>query len=270
MNDLPIQSLLPQLRQTLATCRQVILEAPTGAGKSTALPLALLDWPEIDGKILMLEPRRVAARAIAGFWRAKEDRRWGKRWGSGFAVIVRSAAIPDSRSSPRVLTRMIQQDPELKGVAMIIFDEIHERHLSTDLGLALALEVQASLRDDLHLLAMSATLEGLPLQTLMPDAKLLASEGRSYPVTIAYSAVSAQRRSGAGSGSGMAPWLEHMGRQLLALLDPQQACALGVSEAQQQGSILAFLPGQGKFSASSTICNPELQPMCAFVLSTAH
>ncbi|OIN16755.1 ATP-dependent helicase HrpB [Shewanella indica] len=247
MNDLPIQSLLPQLRQTLASCRQVILEAPTGAGKSTALPLALLDWPEIDGKILMLEPRRVAARAIAGFLARQRGQALGQE--VGFRVRGESQVSGNTRLeiiTEGVLTRMIQQDPELKGVAMIIFDEIHERHLSTDLGLALALEVQASLRDDLHLLAMSATLEGLPLHTLMPDAKLLASEGRSYPVTTAYSAALAQRRSGSGSGSGMAPWLEHMGRQLLALLDPQQASALGVSEAQQQGSILAFLPGQGE------------------------
>ncbi len=104
----------------------------------------------------------------------------------------------------------------------------------------------------------------------MPDAKLLASEGRSYPVTIAYSAALAQRRSGSGSGTGMVPWLEHMGRQLLALLDPQQACALGVSEAQQQARYSPSCRDRGKFSASSTICNPELQPMCAFVLSTAH
>ncbi|MGL5665076.1 MAG: DEAD/DEAH box helicase, partial [Shewanella sp.] len=149
MNNLPIHSLLPSLRDAFAKHAQVILEAPTGAGKSTALPLAMLDWPEISGRILMLEPRRVAARSVAQFIASCRQQAVGQE--VGYRVRGESKVSGETRLeivTEGILTRMIQQDPELTGIEMIIFDEIHERHLTTDLGLALALEVQSSLRDD--------------------------------------------------------------------------------------------------------------------------
>ncbi|KFZ37382.1 ATP-dependent helicase [Shewanella mangrovi] len=240
MEHLPIQVLLPAVRQALSTQRQLIIEAPTGAGKSTALPYAMLDWPEIDGRILLLEPRRVAARSIAHFLAKQRQQALGEQ--IGYRVRGESRVSANTRLeiiTEGVLTRMIQQDPTLDGVAMIIFDEIHERHLSTDLGLALALEVQQSLRDDLTIVAMSATLQGLPLAELMPLASKLVSEGRSFPVTIAYQAPKVQ-----ASPSAMPEWLLHMGRMITALLQVDTAQALGASAEQAAGSLLAFLPGK--------------------------
>lgn len=240
LDNLPIQALLPELRAQLSSQRQLIIEAPTGAGKSTALPFAMLDWPEIDGRILMLEPRRVAARSIAGFLAKQRQQALGDD--IGFRVRGESKVGRNTKLeiiTEGILTRMIQQDPTLDGVAMIIFDEIHERHLSTDLGLALALEVQESLREDLTLVAMSATLQGLPLEQLMPNASKLVSEGRSFPVTIAYQAAKTQTNA-----SYMPDWLSHMGRMISALMQPESAIALGASAEQAAGSLLAFLPGK--------------------------
>ena len=189
VTSLPIHSLLEPIRSAFNQANQVILEAPTGAGKSTALPLAMLDWDEIDGKILMLEPRRVAARNVAQFIARQRGCSLGAE--VGYRVRGESKVSGDTRLeivTEGVLTRMIQSDPELTGIALVIFDEIHERHLTTDLGLALALEIQASFREDLKLLAMSATLSGLPLSELMPDALTLSSEGRSFPVEQGYRA----------------------------------------------------------------------------------
>ncbi|MBO6228164.1 MAG: DEAD/DEAH box helicase, partial [Shewanella sp.] len=169
LNSLPIHSLLAPLRAAFSRHAQVILEAPTGAGKSTALPLAMLDWPEISGRILMLEPRRVAARSVAQYIAHCRQQKVGQE--VGYRVRGEAKVSANTRLeivTEGILTRMIQQDPELTGIGMIIFDEIHERHLTTDLGIALALEVQASLRDDLQILAMSATLSGLALGELMP------------------------------------------------------------------------------------------------------
>ncbi|MCE9685765.1 ATP-dependent helicase HrpB [Shewanella sp. AS16] len=232
MNQLPIHALLPAIREALAHHDQVILEAPTGAGKSTALPLAMLDWPEIAGRILMLEPRRVATRSVAQFIAERRGQCLGQE--VGFRIRGESRVGCQTRLeivTEGILTRMIQQDPELKGVGVIIFDEIHERHLTTDLGLALALEVQASLRDDLKILAMSATLSGLPLAELMPEAKSLSSEGRSFPVAVDYRPVKGQQA-----------WLEHMGRCVLELLGPDSP----VPAELAAGSLLAFLPGKAE------------------------
>ncbi|MGL5485439.1 MAG: ATP-dependent helicase HrpB, partial [Shewanella sp.] len=228
MNNLPIHSLLPSLRDAFATHAQVILEAPTGAGKSTALPLAMLDWAEISGRILMLEPRRVAARSVAQFIASCRQQAVGQE--VGFRVRGESKVSRDTRLeivTEGILTRMIQQDPELTGIDMIIFDEIHERHLTTDLGLALVLEVQSSLRDDLKILAMSATLSGLALSELMPNAALLKSEGRSFPVEIIYRAVAGQQH-----------WLDHLSRVVL-----DAATSEGDNGPQD---ILVFLPGKAE------------------------
>ncbi|MCL1035907.1 ATP-dependent helicase HrpB [Shewanella submarina] len=232
MNQLPIQQLFTPLRNAFSHANQVILQAPTGAGKSTALPLAMLDWPEINGRIIMLEPRRVAARSVAHFVAAQRGQNVGQE--VGYRVRGESRVSKQTRLevvTEGVLTRMIQQDPELDGIGLIIFDEIHERHLTTDLSLALALEVQASLRDDLRILAMSATLSGLPLETLMPDAPLLESEGRSFPVEVCYRAPKAQQ-----------DWIAHMGQELVSLL---QSLPQAVANNEHNG-VLAFLPGKGE------------------------
>ncbi|QYJ93130.1 ATP-dependent helicase HrpB [Shewanella spartinae] len=236
-NQVPIQTLLPEIQRTLAENTQLILQAPTGAGKSTALPLAMLDWPEIEGKILMLEPRRIAARSVAHFIAARRGEPVGQS--VGFRVRGESSVSAKTRLevvTEGVLTRMIQQDPELSGYGLIIFDEIHERHLTTDLGLALALEVQASFREDLKILAMSATLDGLPLQTLMPEAASLVSEGRSFPVSLSYRPSAAHQ-----------DWLLHMAKVIVE----------AVTE-HQEGSLLAFLPGQREIGRLQTLLSERL------------
>ena len=239
MNQLPIHDLLPALREALAHSQQLILQAPTGAGKSTALPLAMLNWSEIKGKILMLEPRRMAARNVAQFIAKQRGETIGQS--VGFKVRGESKVSAATRLevvTEGVLTRMIQQDPELTGYAVIIFDEIHERHLTTDLGLALALEVQTSFREDLSILAMSATLSGLPLQALMPTAVNLQSEGRSFPVSIEYSAPRSSQ-----------DWLDHMAQVIVEALNHQG-----------EGSLLAFLPGQGEINRLMQRLSARLDP----------
>ncbi|KIO36541.1 ATP-dependent helicase HrpB [Shewanella sp. cp20] len=235
-NAVPIQSLLGEIKQALADNAQLILQAPTGAGKSTALPLAMLDWPEIEGKILMLEPRRIAARSVAHFIAARRGEAVGQS--VGFRVRGESSVSAKTRLevvTEGVLTRMIQQDPELNGYGLVIFDEIHERHLTTDLGLALALEVQASFREDLKILAMSATLDGLPLKALMPEAASLVSEGRSFPVSLSYRPAAHQ------------DWLLHMAKVIVE--------AVG---EHQEGSLLAFLPGQREIARLQTLLSERL------------
>ncbi|MGS0727536.1 ATP-dependent helicase HrpB, partial [Shewanella sp. 0m-11] len=206
---------------------------------STALPLDMLDWPEISGKILMLEPRRVAARNVAQFIAKQRGGELGKE--VGYRVKGDSRVSANTRLeivTEGILTRMIQQDPELTGIDMVIFDEIHERHLTTDLGLALALEIQASFREDLKILAMSATLSGLPLAKLMPEAIMLNSEGRSFPVEHSYSSVPSQGH-----------WLDHMAKVIINSLNEHS-----------QGSLLAFLPGQGEINRLHTMLSARLDP----------
>jgi ATP-dependent helicase HrpB len=186
-DDFPIASLLPEVLATLATGTRLVLEAPPGAGKTTQVPLALLDaaWRD-DQRILMLEPRRVAARAAAEFM----ARQCGERVGETVGYRIRfesrvSAATRVEVVTEGILTRMIQDDPTLEGVAAIVFDEFHERHLAGDLGLALALDVQAQLRGDLRLLVMSATLDGERLARWL-DAPRLSAQGRAFPVQVAH------------------------------------------------------------------------------------
>ncbi|MCS6158641.1 ATP-dependent helicase HrpB [Shewanella baltica] len=235
LNSLPIHSLLAPLRAAFSRNAQVILEAPTGAGKSTALPLAMLDWPEISGRILMLEPRRVAARSVAHYIAHCRQQKVGQE--VGYRVRGEAKVSANTRLeivTEGILTRMIQQDPELTGIGMIIFDEIHERHLTTDLGLALALEVQASLRDDLKILAMSATLSGLALGELMPEAVTLHSEGRSFPVEVEYRPVPTQQY-----------WIDYLGR---CVLDLVSASSANVDKTASNNAVLVFLPGKGEIS----------------------
>jgi HrpA-like RNA helicase len=179
---LPIEAALPDLKRTLAAARSAVLEAPTGAGKTTMVPLALLGEPWAKGKkILMLEPRRVAARAAA----ARMADLLGEKVGETVGYRVRLDAKVSAKTRIEVvteglLTRRLQADPELKGVACVIFDEFHERSLNADLGLALTLETQAALNDDLKILVMSATLDGARVAKLV-DGPVVRSEGRLHP-----------------------------------------------------------------------------------------
>jgi ATP-dependent helicase HrpB len=221
--DLPVTSVLPQLLEALATGSNAVLVAPPGAGKTTLVPLALLPAEWLNGrKILLLEPRRLAARAAA--------RRMAQLLGEEPGGTVGYAMRMDSRVSERtrilvvtegILARMILDDPELPDIAAILFDEFHERSLDGDFGLALALDVQSGLRPDLRLLVMSATLDGARVASLLHDAPVIESEGRSFPIEIRY----AERPAGTPIEDAMAKAI----RQALA---------------DEAGSVLAFLPGQ--------------------------
>src|SRR5690554_5539658 len=179
--DLPIDSLLPELRATLAAHGQCALQAPPGAGKTTRVPLALLD--QVAGRIVMLEPRRLAARAAA----ERMAETLGEGVGQRVGYRIRGEAKTGHATrievvTEGILTRMLQSDPSLEGVGAVIFDEFHERSLNADLGLALVLEMRAALRPDLQLVVMSATLDAAPVAALMGDAPILTAEGRVFPV----------------------------------------------------------------------------------------
>jgi ATP-dependent helicase HrpB len=227
----PIADLLPALVRTLADHPRLVLEAPPGAGKTTQVPLALLDAPWLAGrKIVMLEPRRVAARAAAGFM-AKQ---LGEAVGGTVGYRIRfenkvSAKTRIEVVTEGILTRMLQDDPMLEDVGAILFDEFHERHLAGDLGLALALDVQAGLREDLRIVAMSATLDGERLAQFL-DAPRLSSAGRSFPVTVAHFPA---RRDEA---------MEHQVRR-----------AVEHALAAHPGDVLVFLPGQREIGKIQTL-----------------
>ena len=218
----PIDPLLAQIRASLAAHPRLVLEAPPGAGKTTQVPPALLDAPWLDGRrIVMLEPRRVAARAAANFM----ARQRGEAAGDTVGYRIRFENKVSARTrievvTEGILTRMIQDDPTLDGVGALLFDEFHERHLAADLGLALALDVQASLREDLRIVVMSATLDGERLAQFL-DAPRLSSAGRSYPVQIGYYPARREEK------------LEH-----------QLKRAIEHALATHPGDVLAFLPGQ--------------------------
>ena len=183
MSRLPIDHALPELRAALAARGLAVLQAPPGAGKTTRVPLDLLAAGLVTGRIVMLEPRRLAARAAA----ERMAETLGEKVGQTVGYRIRGEAKVSSATrievvTEGILTRMIQSDPELPGIGLLIFDEFHERSLNADLGLALALEIRGALREDLQLLVMSATLDAAPVAALMGDAPLITSEGRAYPV----------------------------------------------------------------------------------------
>ena len=232
----PIAPLLPQIDAALAAGTRLVLEAPPGAGKTTQVPLALLraDW--LAGRrIVMLEPRRVAARAAAGFM-AKQ---LGEAVGETVGYRIRFENKVSARTrievvTEGILTRMLQDDPMLESVGALLFDEFHERHLAGDLGLALALDVQAGLREDLRLVAMSATLDGERLAQFL-DAPRLSSAGRSFPVTIAHFPA---RRDEA---------LPHQVRR-----------AVEHALAAHPGDVLVFLPGQREIGQVQALLDAAL------------
>lgn len=229
--EFPITPLLPELLQTLDAHTRLVLEAPPGAGKTTQVPLALLDasWRG-DGRILMLEPRRVAARAAAGFMAAQLGEPVGETVGYRIRFESKvSAATRIEVVTEGILTRLIQDDPTLDGVAAVVFDEFHERHLSGDLGLALALDVQAQLRPELRLLLMSATLDGERLAAWL-DAPRLSSAGRSFPVQIDY-------------------FPARRGETAIAQLRRCVEQAL----AKHPGDVLVFLPGRREIAEAERV-----------------
>ncbi|MBO6808895.1 ATP-dependent helicase HrpB [Thalassospira sp.] len=228
---LPIDAVLPELVSALDLGTNAVLQAPPGAGKTTKVPLALLDcaWRG-DQKIIMLEPRRLAARASARRMAQLLGEAVGAR--VGYRVRFDSKISKDTRIevvTEGILVRMIQDDPELSGVAAVLFDEFHERSLDADLGLALALETQGALRDDLRLVVMSATLDGDPIARLMGDCPVITSEGRAYPVETKY----------------VAPKPDKWGN---TRIDVEMTGAIKTALREESGSILAFLPGQGEIT----------------------
>ncbi|WP_049622668.1 ATP-dependent helicase HrpB [Frateuria defendens] len=227
----PITPLLPEIRAALAAAPRMVLEAPPGAGKTTQVPLALLDAPWLAGqKIVMLEPRRIAARAAAQFMARQLGEEVGQRVGYRIRFESRvGAATRIEVVTEGILTRLIQDDPELEGIGAILFDEFHERHLAGDLGAALALDVQATLRPDLRLVVMSATLDGERIAQWL-DAPRLSSPGRSYPVRIEYPPARTQE----------AP--EH-----------QLARVVRQALAENAGDVLAFLPGRREIARAQAL-----------------
>ncbi|MEO5626732.1 MAG: ATP-dependent helicase HrpB [Dokdonella sp.] len=226
-SPLPVDAILPELRAALAAGTRLVLEAPPGAGKTTRVPPALLDAPWLGGrKILLLEPRRIAARAAAEFMAAQRGERVGETVGYRIRFETRvSAATRIEVVTEGILTRMIQDDPELAAIGAIIFDEFHERHLQGDLGAALALDVQTNLRPDLRLVIMSATLDGERIAQWF-EAAQLASKGRSFSVRIAHPPARANEAWPARD------WPFHLRR------------AIELALAENDGDVLVFLPGK--------------------------
>ncbi|MDM7932791.1 ATP-dependent helicase HrpB [Tabrizicola sp.] len=226
MDALPVTSVLPALGAALAARGVAVLQAPPGAGKTTLVPLDLLERGVAAGRILMLEPRRLAARAAAERMAETLGEQVGQRVGyriRGEAKV--SAATRIEVVTEGILTRMIQSDAELSGVGLVIFDEFHERSLNADLGLALCLEVRGALRPDLHLLVMSATLDAAPVAALMGDAPVITSEGQAFPVETR--------------------WLPRPPGARLRL-EAVVAGAVRQAVAETEGGILVFLPGEGE------------------------
>ncbi|WP_175485931.1 ATP-dependent helicase HrpB [Xenorhabdus japonica] len=222
--SLPIHDVVESVIAELQTSKQVLLHAPTGAGKSTGLPLMILHQAQLAGRIIMLEPRRIAARSVAERLAEQLNEPVGMTVGYRMRSETKvSASTRLEVVTEGILTRMLQQDPELSDVSLVILDEFHERSLQADLALALLLDVQEGLRDDLRILVMSATLDNQRLSSLLPDAPVIVSEGRSYPVMRSYHPLSPHQ-----------PFEQSVASVVLRLLQ------------QETGSLLLFLPGVGE------------------------
>jgi ATP-dependent helicase HrpB len=247
-SSLPVLAVLPALQAALGAEQPVIVQAPPGAGKSTALPLALLQSGTVAGRIIMLEPRRLAARNIARFLADQLGEEVGQR--VGYRVRGESRVSGATRLeivTEGILTRMLQADPELAGVGLLIFDEFHERSLHADLALALSIESRAALRPDLKLLVMSATLEGLDFSSLLPDAVLLRSEGRAHPIDHHYRPINRQQ-----------PLVPQCGAVVLEALN------------SETGSLLVFLPGAGEIERLAQWLNERLGDSPEVLVAPLH
>ena len=235
---LPIDGVLGQLRAALTRSRAVVLVAPPGAGKTTRVPLALLDEPwTAGGTIIVLEPRRLAARAAAERMAAMRGERVGDMVGLRVRLESRmSAATRIEVVTEGVFARRILDDPALEGVAAVLFDEFHERSLDGDAGLALALDVQGGLREDLRLLVMSATLDGTRVAAMMGNAPVIVSEGRAFPVETRY--------------VGRAPGVP---------IEDDVCAVVRRALREERGSILAFLPGQREIERTARTLAPVVE-----------
>ncbi|MDH2354715.1 ATP-dependent helicase HrpB [Bradyrhizobium sp. SSUT112] len=235
---LPIDAVLDDLSRTLEAHNAAVLVAPPGAGKTTRVPLALLDAPWAKGKkIIVLEPRRIAARASADRMakslgeRAGETVGYRVRFGSKISRATRIEVVTEG-----IFTRQILDDPELSGIAAVLFDEFHERSLDADMGLALARDAQQGLREDLRILVMSATLDGARVAKLLGEAPVVESEGRAFPVETHY-----------------------LGRKADAPVERQMADAIASALRADGGSVLAFLPGAAEIRRTQNFLGERVQ-----------
>ena len=231
MTALPIDPILPDLLAALARHGRAVLQAPPGAGKTTRVPLALLEENRIQGRILMLEPRRLAARAAA----ERMAETLGEKVGATVGYRVRGDAKVGKATrievvTEGILTRMVQDNPELPGIGAVIFDEFHERSLNADLGLALTWELRGALREDLVILVMSATLDAGPVAALLDQAPVITSQGRGHPIETRWRDRPAPAR---------------------ARLEDSIADLIRAALRETEGGILAFLPGEGEIRRTS-------------------
>jgi ATP-dependent helicase HrpB len=229
-HDLPVADVIPELERALNDKGVAVLVAPPGAGKTTLVPLRLLDAPwRGEGTIILLEPRRLAARAaarrMASLMGEEVGQTVGYRMRLDHKVSVKTRILVVTEG---VFARMALDDPELKGIACVLFDEFHERSLDADLGLALALDIRDGLRPDLRLMVMSATLDGARVATLMGGAPVIESKGRAYPVE-----------------------LQHVERRAQERLDESVARSILDALHDHDGSILVFLPGTGEIASTA-------------------
>jgi ATP-dependent helicase HrpB len=236
---LPIDAALPDLTAALGASTAAVLVAPPGAGKTTRVPLVLAreDWAQKARRILVLEPRRLAARAAA----ERMAQTLGERVGDTVGLRVRFGSKISSRTRIEIITegiftRLILDDPMLEGVSAVIFDEFHERSLDADLGLALARDVQQGLREDLRILVMSATIDGARIAALLGDAPVIASEGRAFPIETRY------------AGRDARP------------IEPQVADTILRAMRADAGSLLAFLPGAAEIRRAKTLLEGRTEP----------
>ncbi|MEM6495714.1 MAG: DEAD/DEAH box helicase, partial [Pseudomonadota bacterium] len=235
---LPIADVLDELSTTLSAASACVLIAPPGAGKTTVVPLALLSasWFQ-DLKILVVVPRRLAARTAA----ERMAELLGEAVGETVGVRARLASQigPATRIevvTEGVFTRIVIDDPELTGVGIVIFDEFHERSLEADFGLALCVDVQAALREDLKLLVMSATLDGGHISSVLQDAPVIESEGRMYPIETRY-----------------------VGADRSARIEQKLADVIVTALREETGSCLVFLPGQGEIRRLEALLQQSLR-----------
>ncbi|HTO84028.1 MAG TPA: DEAD/DEAH box helicase, partial [Methylomirabilota bacterium] len=238
VRDLPIEPLLPRILETLAIRGTLVLQAPPGAGKTTRVPLALLDAPFLAGRsVVVLEPRRLAARMAARHMAATRGEAVGDT--VGYRVRLDSRVGPRTRvelATDGLFLRRLQDDPGLAGVGCLIFDEFHERGLEGDLALALALEAR-TLNPELRLIVMSATLDAAPVARLLGDAPVLTSEGRAHPVETRY-----------------------LSRPPAGRIEATVAAAIRRALDEEDGSILAFLPGAGEIRRVAEALEAEPLP----------
>src|SRR3954462_7637625 len=236
-SPLPIDEALPALTTALRARNVAVLVAPPGAGKTTRVPLVLECEPWATAKILVLEPRRIAARAAAD----RMAKTLGERTGDTVGLRVRFGSKVSAKTrievvTEGVFTRLILDDPELKGVSAILFDEFHERSLDADLGLALARDAQQGLREDLKILVMSATIDGARVAALLGDAPVIESQGRAFPVETRY-----------------------VGRDPRTRIEDQMADAVTRALRAEAGSVLAFLPGAAEIRRTETMLKERVE-----------